>query len=205
MTFVLTFVGEAYAVAWALALAEVISTEVNPCAAPHTLVDCDIGLNTSVCDGISGVRYARRERLVGNIDSILTILWYGGSPCDCGIRRAKLRMSHACCAVGKRIIFVEIVRLYVGKSSASFSPSASLMVGVGVMAIIIVNDDLIALPIAFARRKHDSTRVLKHRHEEGYDNTLREEILASAEEVGTLPFPLVFLLGIIASMTCPDA
>ena len=114
-------------------------------------------------------------------------------------------MSHACCAVGKRIIFVEIVRLYVGKSSASFFPSASLMVGVGVVVSIIVYDDLIALPVALARREDDSTRVLKHRHEKGYDNTLREKVLASAEEVGALPFPLAFLLGIIASMTCPDA
>ena len=114
-------------------------------------------------------------------------------------------MIHACRAVSKRIVLVEIVRLEVGKSNASFFPSASLMVGVGVVVSIIVYDDLIALPVALARREDNRTRVLKHRHEEGYDNTLREEILASAEEVGALPFPLVFLLGIVASMTCPDA
>ena len=52
----------------------------------------------------------------------------------------------------------------------------------GINALVIVDDYLIGLGVALARKQHVGTRILKHRHQVRQHETLRKEILDSLPE-----------------------
>ena len=68
---------------------------------------------------------------------------------------------------------------------------------------VVVDNDFLRLPVAFAWSKDDSTSFLQHGNEVGDNDSLRKEILCGAKEFGTLPAPASFLLIVEASVTGP--
>ena len=79
----------------------------------------------------------------------------------------------------------------------------SLDIGGALSWCVVVDDDLVGLPVAFAWSEHHGACILEHRYEIRHHNGLREEVLGGAEEVGALPFPTAFLLVVVASVTRP--
>ena len=114
-------------------------------------------------------------------------------------------MSHAGRTIGERIVSVKVTSLEVSKSHACIFPMPCLMIVVGVRkrCTVIIDDNLVSLPVTLARRVDYSPRAFEHRNEKRYHDALSKEVLASAKEVRALPFPLVLLLGIITSVARP--
>ena len=70
--------------------------------------------------------------------------------------------------------------------------------------VVVVDNHLMALPVALTWGKHHGTGIFEHRYQIGDDNCLCEQILVRAEKRRTLPFPVLFVDRIITSMTGPQ-
>ena len=69
---------------------------------------------------------------------------------------------------------------------------------------VIIDDDLMLLPVAFSWGKDISPRILQHRDEVGGNDGLRKQVFTGAEEGRTLPLPLVFCDTVIDAVTGPN-
>ena len=71
----------------------------------------------------------------------------------------------------------------------------AFFVAASVMDEVVVDDDFLLLPVAFAGGEDQGTCVLQHGDQVWHDECLGEEVLCSAEEPWALPYP--FLLGLV--------
>ena len=69
---------------------------------------------------------------------------------------------------------------------------------------VIVHNDTVRLPVAFARSVDKRSGILKHRHEERDDERLREQVLDRAIEQRALPFPVVLVGIVVAAVALPQ-
>ena len=95
-----------------------------------------------------------------------------------------------------------------GKPSLRTIAPGILAVAFGItlaaVCVVVVHDDLVALPVTLTGRPHDGTGILKHRHQVGDNDGLREQVFGGAEQIGALPLPTACLLIVVAAMTCSD-
>ena len=73
-----------------------------------------------------------------------------------------------------------------------------------VLWTVIVNDNLLSLPVALTRRENDGPSTFEHRNEVGNDDGLCKQIFGSGKEFRTLPSPLGGLLVVVTAMTGPE-
>ena len=69
--------------------------------------------------------------------------------------------------------------------------------------IIIVNYNLMALPVTFTWREDNSSSILKHGYEVGYNNGLCKQVFSCSKKVRALPLPCAVALTVVASVTGP--
>ena len=70
---------------------------------------------------------------------------------------------------------------------------------------VVVDNHLMALPVALARGEHDGASALEHRNKIGYHDGLSEEVLSGAKEFWALPTPFTFADVVVSSVTGPEA
>ena len=75
---------------------------------------------------------------------------------------------------------------------------------IGGLAVVVVDDHLMSLPIALPGGEDHSACPFEHRYQVGYYDSLGIEIFRRAEEEGSLPFPIAFLLIVITAVTGPE-
>ena len=68
---------------------------------------------------------------------------------------------------------------------------------------VVVDNDLMALPVAFSRSEDYSTGIFEHRDEIGYYDGLREQVFVGTEQCRPLPFPAQCALVVVAAVACP--
>ena len=71
------------------------------------------------------------------------------------------------------------------------------------LVVVVVDNYLMALPVAFTWCEDDSTSILEHWDEVGNDNSLCEEVLTCSEKIRALPLPAAVALAVVASVTGP--
>ena len=208
-TSVIAEVRQLHTVELAVSLVELKGAEIDPCASTHLLVHAEHRLLAFVAHHILRVGHAVAERLIAHVDGISSLFreaWRVGDGA-CLLRLARC-LRHPGGASLEGILAVVINTAVEGKTRLrSIDPVVlnsmfEIVIGSGV---VVVDDDLMSLPVAFARCEDDGARILEHRDEVGHDDGLCEQVLGGAEKIRSLPLPESFLLVVVASVACPDA
>ena len=71
-------------------------------------------------------------------------------------------------------------------------------------ATIIVDDDFVPLPVAFARGEDHGSGIFQHRDEVRHNERLGEQVFGGAEQTGALPFPTFLGILVIFPVTLPQ-
>ena len=165
---VVAVVGEDDAVVAALPCGEVEGAEVDPCAAAHLLVYAEAGGLAAVVHGVGGIADAGGERGVADIDGIAAVLGDVGRPGGLALIAAALLSGNgARSAMGEGVLAVEVDVLELCEACGTIGPrvlSGRLGVGAVHFGRVVVDDDLVALPVALAWRVEHGAGVLEHRH-----------------------------------------
>ena len=69
--------------------------------------------------------------------------------------------------------------------------------------MVVVNNHLKRLPVALSRGENDSSSVFEHWDKIRNHDSLSEEVFCCLKQSWALPFPHLFVVIEIASMTCP--
>ena len=205
---VFAHVGEHHAVELVVALVELERAEIDPRGIAHLLVDAESSGLAFVPHHIFGIGHAVGQGLIAHVDGIAACLRKRGL---IGHRAGFLllaRGSHHAGRTGlKGILAIEIDALVAGKarlgSVAPVVAHSHLVIAVE-RGVVVVDDYLMALPVALARSEHDGACILEHRNEIGHDDGLGEEVLGRTKEKRALPLPETFLLVIVTSVAGPD-
>ena len=188
------------------ALVELKVAEVHPSASTDLLVDEEFGHPTLVEDEILGIAHTIGERLIGYI--------YGISSCFGDVRnplgKGLFGLLFGGCKSGatflERVLTVFVSRSLVGESGigsgAPFSfPALDFLIE---SCTIVIHDDFMALPIAFAGSEHHGSGILQHRDEVRHYERLGEQVLGGAKQSGALPSPFALLINVILAMALPE-
>ena len=200
-------VGEYYTVSTVRTGIEIEGAEIDPCGTTHLLIDTELGRNALMPDDVVGIVDAAPDGLVAHIDGIAPCLWDGGLPGDGALLSAfSSNLSPTGCSCTEWILVVKIGTSMIGETHGVGSLpemcTTDLMVA---QWRVVVDNHLMALPIALARCEHDGASALKHRDEIGYHDGLSEEVLGGTEEFWALPAPFTFVDVVVSSVTCPEA
>ena len=80
---------------------------------------------------------------------------------------------------------------------------ARLVIADEVVVVVVVDNHLMALPVALAGCEDDSSGAFEHGDEVGDDDGLCEQVLVGGEECGPLPAPASCRSVIVSSVTGP--
>ena len=168
------------------AATEVERSEIDPSAAAHALVYVKIGSHAFMIDTIEGIGDTLLLRSIRDIDGIVAgfrNVWPVSDEFVVALGRVGLADS----TLAERIVAVV----------------DNLVRNIG--TLIVIDDDLVGLPVALTRRKDHSAGILEHRNEIRHYDGLGEEVLGSGIEQWSLPLPETLLVVIIVSVTLPDS
>ena len=116
-------------------------------------------------------------------------------------------LCHACRAGLERVFTVLVASCVEGKSALAGGDPWLAQSRFHVVnqrgVVVVVDDDLMSLPVAFAWRVDNGTCVLEHGNEIRHDDGLGEQVFVSAEQGRALPPPLLFVLVVVAAVAGP--
>ena len=98
-------------------------------------------------------------------------------------RLAASGLHHSCCT-GLKGIFIVLIMTCVHHESWLWRRLPFAMrcnFNIVVFRTVVVNDNLLGLPIALTRREDDSPSTFKHRYEVGYNNSLSKQVLSGTK------------------------
>ena len=200
------------AVAGSHASVEIESTQINPGGAAHLLVDTELGRNAFVPHGIVGVVDAAGNGLIAHIDGIASGLGKVGLIVHLAhLVLGACHLSHTGRSCREGILAVAIdaaVHREAGlRRRLPGITEIALLIAEGHDAVrgVVVDDDLVLLPVALTRRIDDGAGILQHGHEIGHDDGLREQVFAGGEQRRTLPAPLSLTLIVVDAVTGPKS
>ena len=173
---------------------QVKMSEINPCAASHSLVHLKLLVATGCVNGVDGFLCALRKSGVGNVDGIRPCLGYVGRPRSGRCVFALCRRNLAEGAVAERILEILVCLCLVCKTCAAVAPclrAVALRIGAGCKAAVVVHNQLDTARVALARTHHISAGILKHRHEIRHYKTLCVKVFYGLEDAGALPLPTI--------------
>ena len=176
------------------------TSQIDPCAAAHRLVDGERGLPAEVVHRIMRIVGAFGRRFVTYIDRIFAPFGDVGPPHGAGRTIARHGARAARRAVTERV-FTRMVNLsQVCETRTAGFPGPFFRILPGV---VVVGQHLEFLHVAFARQHHAGPGIFEHRDQIRQHVTLRIEVLAGLPKHRTLPFPTVLSLVEIASVALP--
>ena len=207
-TAVVALVGERYAIVLTVASVEEEGAKINPCAAAHLLVDAETGALTSMAHGVKGIADAGGHSRIGHVNGIVAIFGDSRNPNDAArLRATSLRSRHTCSTIEEWIVAIDIYLFRQGEAHAGIIPAVlpvDLEVKACFVRAVVIDDDFMLLPIAFAWRIDYSACILKHGHEIRHDKGLRQQVFGGTEEARTLPLPFVIFQRIELAMARPQ-
>ena len=198
-----------HAVVLVAALVEVECSEVYPGAAAHPLVYAHLGFHALVPYRVCGVIDAVGQRGVAHIHRIAP---FGGQFGHVRYDAAAVLLggclSHTRRAGLERVLSVAVCCLAAGETFRArigpFVAGIHLYVARARLAVVVVHYHFVLLPVAFAWREHNGSRVFEHGDEVGDDDGLGEKVFSRAEELGSLPAPPVTVHVIVSAVACPQ-
>ena len=208
-TFMTAEIGELHAVEFAVSFVEFERAEINPRAAAHLLIHAEHSLLPFVAHHIFCVGDAVAQCLIAHVDSIASFFrktWRVGDetgllPFACGLCHTR----RSCLEGVLSIVVYSVVEGESGLRRVDPVVFHSLLDVVVRSGFVVVDNQFVSLPVAFARSEDDGTRILEHRDEIRYDDGLCKKVFRRAEEERSLPLPKPFLLVEVAAVAGPDA
>ena len=114
------------------------------------------------------------------------------------------RHGHACRASHEGVFAVVVDSMPRGKTSQwRCSPVFAVVLLVVVVRRVVVYNDLICLPVAFARCVDHCSGVLEHRDEVWHHDGLCEQIFGRSEQYRALPLPYLLVGVVVGAVACP--
>ena len=177
-------IGQCDTIEFTIASVEFEGAQIDPCASTHLLIDTELGTFALVPHGIERIFYTIWKRLIADIDSITACLldaWLISGNRISFITAGGI--GHTGCTSLKGI-FIVLVMTCVHHESWLWRRLPFAMrcnFNIVVFRTVVVNDNLLGLPIALTRREDDSPSTFKHRYEVGYNNSLSKQVLSGTK------------------------
>ena len=202
-------VGQHHAVPLVAALVEVEGSQIDPRASSHPLVHAELGLFAFVPHGVMGIVNAAVNSLIADVDGIASSLRYGWLVGNHAVLRfAGRRFGHAGRACRKGVLAVNIVAAMKGKAldvcRHPRMPIARLLIAYEAVVVVIVDNDLMSLPVAFTGRIDNGSCPFEHGYEVGHDNGLSKQVFVSGKQGRALPLPPALVYIVVIAVTGPD-
>ena len=202
-------VGQHHAVPLVATFVEVEGSQIDPRASSHPLVHAELGLFAFVPDGVVGIIDAAVNGLIADIDGIASRLRYGRLVgYHAVLRFAGRRFGHASRSCLEGVLTVNIIATMKGKTLGGCSlpkmPIARLLIAYEAVMVVIVDNDLMALPVAFTGRIDNGSSPFEHGYEVGHDNGLGKQVFVGGKQGWALPLPPALVYIVVIAVTGPD-
>ena len=177
-------IGENDAVLLAATCIEIKGSQIYPGRTAHLLIDMKLCGNTLMPYSIACIVDTSLDGLIAYINSIASCFWYRRLIDNVTQMVSVFRcLNHAGGACLEWILMVDVVaRMHTESGHRCWLPGMmDTLLCIADGQRVIIDDDLMLLPVALTWCKHIGAGILQHGDEVGVDNRLRKQVFACCE------------------------